>query len=213
MIYSEDDIKFCDLYAPHFTLAIRDTDDVTQWTPWFKARNIQGFVYAFYYKKHIIKIGCSYCAFQTRKNTSWGDRFVRQFHNLPGRLSPPPKNNDEPYIFLTGYGYVPSSENGREIVEPIQDLEKQLNIKIDRNDIYVYIWNITNATSTKFNWFNDDKDNKRKAEYFEGLLVHQYKINNDGMVPIGNQKHDPSTKNHAFTKAKIAKEVGQLFSF
>lgn len=209
MIYCIEDIKLCDIYAPDYIIPVGQYPDNFKWTPWFRKRNLQGFIYAFYYKNILFKIGCSYNSFNTKKNTNWGCRFVRQVNNLPGRLKKP-NSKDK---LIKGYGYVPSSTNGRDIVKVVKTLEKTLDIKIDRNDVYVHIWNITKVQSKKYLFPNDDKNNKRKAEYFEGLVVQQYKDDNNGDLPIGNKKHDPSTKNHAFTKAKIAKEVGQLFSF
>lgn len=212
MVYCEQDINLCDIYAPDYIISVKRYSDNFKWTPWFKARKLKGFIYAFYYKNVLFKIGCSYNNFQTKKNTNWGDRVVRQFTNLPGRLKLPPKNNKKAENkFIEGYGFVPASPNGENMILHIQDLEQELGVKIDRNDIFVHIWNITNVTSHKYGFPSDDKGNKRKAEYFEGLLIKQYKDDNNGKLPLANKKHDPSLKNRAFTKPKLAIEAKKLF--
>jgi hypothetical protein len=200
-----EDVKNCDLYKPNFILAIRDIPDNFSWYAWFRERNLKGMVYAFYYKNDLLKIGCSFCNFQTRKNTNYGDRLIRQINNLPGRF----KLNLDDY-YKEGYGFLPASPNGKEIVDTIIEFENTKGIKIDQTEIYLHIWNITETEAQAYYFGDSDKNNKRKAEYFEGLLVEQYKRDNNQKLPPGNKK-DPSTQNHAYTKPKISKEAGNLF--
>lgn len=204
-----NDIRLCDLYNPDYIIPIRDKDDSYPWYSWFKDNDLQGIAYAFYFKNKLIKIGCSYASFKTRSkdNQSYGERLIRQIHNLPGRF----KKNPSDY-YVDGYGFVPKSENGKDIIENIKDFEKVNKVKIDRDQIYLHIWNITNTFSTVYHWFDDDVSNKERAKYFEGLLIYQYKIDNQNYLPVGNQKQDPSIWNRAFSGSKISKEASKLFS-
>jgi hypothetical protein len=201
------DIQLCDLYCPDMIISIRNIPDDFKWYSWAKYNNLRGMTYAFCYKNHVIKFGCSFAKHYTRAETnkSYAERIVRQIKNLPGRLG---KSGD---IYKDGYGFIPKSKHGQEIVDTIIDLEKKLNVKIDKNDIYIHIWNITDKHSSTYFWADDDFGNKKRAEYFEGLLVHQYKQDNNGNLPIGN-KQDPSTHNGAYVKPKITKEAGKLFT-
>jgi len=201
----QDDAQKVDIYKPKFVIAIRTIDDDFSWYSWFRANNLKGMVYAFYYKNKVLKFGCSFCKFKTRKNDNFGDRLIRQVNNLPGRFKLNPTD-----WYEDGYGFLPKSPNGREMVKIIKDFEKNNNIKVDRDDIYLHIWDITNVESEKYFWADDDEGNKKRAEYFEALVVVQYKSDNDGQVPLGNV-NDPSTRNHAYTKPKISKEGGSLF--
>ena len=199
------DAQQVDIYNPKFVLAIRTIDDDFSWYSWFRANNLKGMTYAFYYKNKVLKFGCSFCKFKTRKNDNFGDRLIRQVNNLPGRFKLNPTD-----WYLEGYGFLPKSNNSREMVEIIRKFEKIHNIKVDRDDIYLHIWDITNVHSAKFFWDDTDEDNKKRAEYFEALLVEQYKKDNNGHLPLGNVT-DPSKRNRAYTKPKISKEAGDLF--
>jgi len=132
---------------------------------------------------------------------------IRQVNNLPGRFGNPGD------IHINGYGFVPQSKNGRDISVNIQELEIKLGQKIDRDDIYLHIWDITNIHSTINFYCPTDEGNKQRAEYFEALMVAQYKEDNNGMLPIGNRKQDPSTHNSAFTKKQISAQAGKLLVF
>lgn len=203
------DIKLCDLYSPDYIIPIRDKEDSFPWYAWFKENDLQGIAYAFYFKNKLIKIGCSYANFHTRAkdNQSYGERLIRQIHNLPGRF----KKNTTDY-YLDGYGFIPKSDNGKDIVYTIKELENLYQTKIDKDQIYLHIWNITNKSSTIYHWFDDDFGNKERAKYFEGLLISQYKEDNNDSLPIGNQKQDPSTWNRSYSRPKISKEASVLFS-
>lgn len=202
------DIKLCNIYRPSLVLAISDIPDNFKWYTWFKENKFEGITYAFYYKNHVIKYGCSYAKFQTRKkSSSYGERLIRQVNNLPGRFGNPGD------IHIDGYGFVPKSENGRDISDNIRELETKLGKKIDRDDIYLHIWDITNVHSTTNFYYPTDEGNKQRAEYFEALMVAQYKEDNNNSLPIGNRKQDPSTHNSAFTKTQISAQAGKLLVF
>ena len=205
----EADILLCDIYRPYSILALRDAPDNFQWYTWFREHKLEGITYCFCYKNIVLKYGCSYANFQTRnkQNTSYGERLIRQIKNLPGRAQVTPTDT-----YLPGYGFVPASEHGADIRQVIIDFEEKIKKKISRDEIYLHIWNITNAQSTKYFFPADDNGNKRRAEYFEGLMVAQYKQDNNGVAPIGNIK-DPSVHNHAFVEAQIAREAAENFIF
>ena len=204
-----EDIALCDLYGPHYIFTFRDPKIVFPGYGWFNQENILGYTYAIYYKQHIVKIGCGYPAFHDRSatNNSYGERIIRQVNNFPDR------SVDIDEIYIKDYGYVPKSKNGRDIVQIIQALEIELNQKIKREDLYVHLWDITNIHSTKYHFTNDDKQNKKRAEYFEGLLVDQYKRDNNNRLPIGNRKQDPSTKNNSYTKPQISQDAASLIDW
>ena len=204
---NKQDVNLCNIYRPNVILRIKDIPDGFEWYSWFSTNRIEGITYAFYYRNQVIKYGCSYARFQTRKkSSSYGERLIRQVKNLPGRLGSPGD------IHIDGYGFVPKSENGRDIVSNILELEIELGKKIDRDDIYLHIWNITNVHSTVNFYYPDDDGNKKRAEYFEGLMVAQYKEDNNGSLPIGNRKQDPSTHNNSFTKKQISVEAAKLLN-
>jgi hypothetical protein len=203
------DIVKCDIYKPDYIFSFRDPNSKFPGYGWFHSENICGYTYAIYFKNTLVKIGCGYPAFdgRSKKSTSYGERIIRQVNNFPEG----PEDIDK--LYIKNYGYVPKSKNGRDIVDVIKSLEIELNQKIKREDIYVQIWDITNVHSTKYHFIGDDKQNKKRAEYFEALLVDQYKRDNNNRIPIGNRKEDPSTKNNSYTNPKMAKEAGLLINW
>jgi hypothetical protein len=188
---------------------MRDVKDDFQWYGWFKSKGYHGMVYAFYFKNKLLKIGCSYAKFNTRskQNKSFGERLIRQINNLPGQYRKNPSD-----LYIDGYGFIPVSPNGRDIVDTIQEFERINNIKIKIEEIYLHIWDISDVESTKYRWFNDDLGNKEKARYFEGQMIAQYKMDNNDQLPIGNSKQDPSVWNKAYRSPKMAKEAADLFN-
>lgn len=203
----DKDFLQCDIMKPDYIIPMHTIPDNFAWYTWFKQNNLKGMTYGFYYLNKPIKFGCSYAAFETRINESFGERLIRQTKNLPGRAKIKPTD-----IYIEGHGFVPKSDNGRDMVQAVQLFEQKYNLKIDRDSIYLYIWNITDVISEYYYFHNDDEGNKKKAEYFEGILVEQYKRYNNNELPVGNKK-DPSTQNKAYTEPKIAKEAGNLFIF
>jgi hypothetical protein len=198
----------CDLYIPNYIIPLSLVDEMS-WYSWASKRDLKGLTYAIYYKNTIIKIGCSFSKFNTRKNTNFCDRLIRQLNNLPGRKKPVDDSN----VYIDNYGYVPVSPNGEDIIDIIHDFQDMIGKTITREEMYLHIWDITSLKSDQYFWAEDDKGNKQRALYFEGLLIDQYKRDNSGELPIGNRKQDPSVTNSAYVKPQIAKEAGSLFSF
>lgn len=207
---NQQDIALCNIYTPRYVISIDRCGEKYPWYSWFKNNNIQGITYAFLYKNIPLKYGYSFSKYQSRsnKNTSYCERFTRQFNNLPGRSK---VNKSD--VYIKNYGFVPISKNGNDIIKNIQNLEKELNVKINRQDLYAHIWDISNLQSTQYFWLNDDHGNTQRAKYFESLLVEQYKRDNNGKLPIGNRKQDPTLWNTAFTQPKISIEASKLFDF
>jgi hypothetical protein len=205
----DTDIVKCDIYKPDYIFSFRDSAIEFPGYGWFHTENILGYTYAIYFKQTLIKIGCAYPSFNDRSSTnySYGERIIRQANNFPDG----PVDLD--HIYIKDYGYVPKSENGRDIVSIVQALEIELNCQIKRKDMYVHLWDMTNVHSTKYHFTDDDKQNKKRVEYFEGLLVDQYKFDNNNRLPIGNRKQDPSTRNHSYTKPQISKEASLLIDW
>lgn len=202
------DVQNCDLYNPDYIVPLRDVD-VIEWYSWARSRNLKGIIYAFFYKNVLIKVGCSYANFNTRQNTNFCDRLIRQLNNLPGRVEATKDSQN----YKIDYGFIPASNNGQDIIEIILEFQEQTGIKVDRNQMYLHVWDITNLDSDAYFWRSNDSGNKQKALYFEALIVDQYKKDNNGLLPVGNKKCDPSTTNNAYTKPQIAIEAGKLFVF
>lgn len=207
-INKNPDVNLCDIHTPNYIIHMGDIKIDFEWYKYFSERDLKGMIYAFCYRGQIIKIGYSFNNFNTRQNTNYGDRLIRQINNLPGREM---KHDSDKWIVQ--YGFVPASQNGKNIIEEIKEFEVENNVVVNREDIYLRIWDISYTKSSLYYFPNNDRGNKEKGRYFEGLMVDQYKNNNQGNLPVGNRKQDPSTWNLAYTLPKIDANAAKLFDF
>jgi hypothetical protein len=210
-----DDFYVVDLYAPDLIIPLYRLQTPGELYKVFLRYNIRGYNYAFYYNKDLLKIGFSYPLSQNRTHTNtFGERVVRQVAHAPGWTQPfISANGQVSGTHIQNYGYVADSENGEEFYHLLMDYRNKSNITLDQHNIYVHLWNLTNVKSKKFFFGNDDVGNKRKGRYFEAILVEQYKLSNNNMLPLGNIDHDPTMLNNEFTQAQISAEAAELFDW
>jgi hypothetical protein len=209
----EQDFELVDLYAPTYILPVRALERPREIYSWFKKAKIYGCVYGIYYKDTPIKFGYSYPKEERINNNVFGERLVRQLSHCPGWEHQFGVPNRLTGFYKPNYGWLPDSTNGEDFFDNLQYFSQENRLQISKENLYVKIWNITNIHS---NWcyFEDNDDGKKfKGEYFEAVLVQQYKNDNVNKLPIGNRSDDPTLRNHAFTKSKILKSAMECFEF
>lgn len=209
------DFTVVDAYCPDYIIAVRTLSQPNDIYSFCYRHNLETYTYGIFHKNNILKYGCSHPAMEDRKNTdTFGERIVRQLAKAPGWTEQfyNPQNKTYSGVFEVDYGWVAESENGQDFKDIIEEYQSLYGLKVDKNDLYVHIWNLTYIDSLQFPFSDDDQGRKDKALYFEGLLVDQYKLDNMGNAPFGNQKKDPSLKNKIYTRPKITYSVAELFS-
>lgn len=208
------DFNVVDIYSPDFIVPVRTLSQPSDMYTFCHNYQLETYVYGIYHKNSVIKIGCSHPSINDRKNTNtFGERIVRQLAKAPGWTDPfyNPQNKKYSGIHEIGYGWISESENGHDFKIIVEEYQNHHNIKLNKDEFYIHIWNLTYRDSTKFPFLNDDKGREKKALYFEALVIEQYKLDNMGNIPIGNQTYDPSLRNKAYTLPKITHEVADLF--
>jgi len=213
---TNEDFYSVDLLCPQYIIPLYKLQAPADLYHIFSKHGIKGYNYGIYYNQDLLKIGFSYPSAQNRiHQNTFGERVVRQISHAPGWTNPfVSANGNISGKYIPNYGYVAESENGEEFYSILLHYQTtKLLTTLDPNDIYIHVWNLTNKTSRKFFFGNDDADNKRKGRYFEAILVEQHKLSHNGKLPIGNKDHDPTMLNNEFTKAQISKEAGDLFDW
>ena len=160
-----------------------------------RKKKIIHYAYAFYWRPNLLKesiliqIGESAPADVSVSKGTLGERIVRKAANLSGW--------PVPAISSTGI------ELQRALESSVN--EGALPYVPDRTEILVAVWDLTNRTATL------RSTNREQSMWAEGELTRQYKMGNNGLLPVGNIKDcERNTAYHK--KSYIPKSVwGGLF--
>lgn len=153
-----------DLYKPDYTFILKDLKSASEICQKMKELGIDSYTYAIRHNGVIIKIGMS-----ADNSKTAGERIYRQAANLHG------------------WGKIPVSTCGKDILPSIEAFEAIHNVSINRKHCTIDIWNVKNHMLIL-----TDAD---KAKIMEDTLLDQYEeIHN--RLPIGNPK---DTRNRSST--------------
>lgn len=208
------DYRLVDINAPQYIIPLYQLSQPSDLYSLCNKLKLELYCYTIYWQQNLLKVGISHPAQKDRINlNTFGERLVRQISKAPGWTTQfiNNANNKTSGSFIQNYGWISDSENGLDFKELIEDYEKLNNVKINKDQMYIHIWNITNKNSAIYHFDNSDKGRENKALYFEAVLIDQYKMFNLGKLPMGNAKHDPSIFNKVFHKPKITHSVAQMF--
>jgi len=172
MILNFDDIN---IGKPDFVIDVGSLLAPAEILQKFKSLNITQYAYAF---KVIVRglpevyITLKYGR-SAKNDCVYGERAERQAANLPGWN----QYNSEVYD-LPGYGWMPYSPSGKDMMGISMDFRATHGILIDRNNCFIEVWNISNIPQTVV----DENYNSIVAE---NSLLDQYE-ERYGKLPIGN---------------------------
>jgi hypothetical protein len=188
-------IEEIDINNPDLVIDLGRLNAASQMYSIMRKRKIIHYAYAFYWRPNLLKeatlvqIGESAPANVSVEKGVLGERIVRKAANLSGWKVPA--------ISSTG-------------IELQRALEAAVNEGVmpyvpDRTEMLVAVWDLTNRTAKM------RSTNREQSMWAEGELTKQYKMQNDGLLPVGNIK-DCERNTSYYKKTYIPTDVwGDLF--
>ena len=168
-----------DINNPTLTVAIEDLAQASDLCGILKAHGVKKYAYAIKHLGQIVKIGMS-----ADNAYNHGDRIYRQVANIPG------------------WSTVPRSGCGKDILEVINDYQREMGVNIHKDDCTIEVWDVTHVEQLSMR-------PQRTAEDAENELLDQYEEIH-GRLPIGNPKDTRKITGKPFVPARV---FDQLFKF